>query len=166
MVAQKLSIPFVCASPSADARACWVGKGARLRRRDGRSPSRRPEDRRRSGGDADHAAAHRVEDDFKPGDALLFNKMVIHLSVMPGEGPLPRRAAYVMRFVDAGSHYDLERARNLEFPVERYGQGLFPYKPFSRQHIEIAEAGAGDPLVECTYFDNRDRRTLRRGQDR
>lgn len=107
---------------------------------------------------------HRVEDDFKPGDALLFNKMVIHRSVMLGEGPLPRRAAYVMRFVDAGSHYDLERARNLEFPVERYGRGLFPYKPFSRQHIEIAEAGAGhgDPLAECAYFDNRDRRTLRR----
>ena len=114
--------------------------------------------------------SHRVEDDFKPGDALLFNKMVIHRSVMLGEGPLPRRAAYVMRFVDAGSHYDLERARNLEFPVERYGRGLFPYKPFSRQHIEIAEAGAGhgDPLAECAYFDNRDRRTLRRtrpGQD-
>ena len=111
---------------------------------------------------------HRVEDDFEPGDALLFNKTVIHRSVMLGEGPLPRRAAYVMRFVDAGSHYDLERARNLEFPVERYGRGLFPYKPFSRQHIEIAEAGAddGDPLAECAYFDNRDHRTLRRGQDR
>ena len=85
---------------------------------------------------------HQSENDFEPGDALLFNKMVILRSVMLGEGPLPRRAAYVMRFVDAGSHYDLERARNLEFPVERYGQGLFPYKPFSRQHIEIAEAGA------------------------
>lgn len=109
---------------------------------------------------------HRIEDDFKPGDALLFNKMVIHRSVMLGEGPLPGRAAYVMRFVDAGSHYDLERARNLEFPVEKYGQGLFPYKPFSRQHIEIAEAGAdhGDPLAECAYFDNRDRRTLRRAR--
>ena len=107
---------------------------------------------------------HRIEDDFEPGDALLFNKMVIHRSVMLGEGPLPRRAAYVMRFVDAGSHYDLERARNLEFPVERYGQGLFPYKPFSRQHIEIAEAGAddGDLLAECAYFDNPGRRTIRR----
>jgi hypothetical protein len=109
---------------------------------------------------------HRVENEFKPGDALLFNKMVIHRSVMLGEGPLPRHAAYVMRFVDAGSHYDLERARNLEFPVEKYGRGLFPDKPFGRQHIEIAEAGAvdGDPLAECAYFDNRDRRTLRRAR--
>ncbi len=109
---------------------------------------------------------HQIEDDFQPGDALLFNKMVIHRSVMLGDGPLPRRAAYVMRFVDAGSHYDLKRARNLEFPVERYGQGLFAYKPFSRQHIEIAEAGAGDGdlLVECAYFDNVDRRTIRRAR--
>ena len=107
---------------------------------------------------------HQVEDDFEPGDVLLFNKMVVHRSIMLGEGTLPRRAAYVMRFVDAGSHYDLQRARNLEFPVEQYGKGLFPYKPFTRQHIEIAEAGArdGDVLAECAYFDNRDRRTIRR----
>ena len=107
---------------------------------------------------------HQVEDDFEPGDVLLFNKMVVHRSIMLGEGTLPRRAAYVMRFVDAGSHYDLQRARNLEFPVEQYGKGLFAYKPITRQHIEIAEAGArdGDVLAECAYFDNRDRRTIRR----
>ena len=107
---------------------------------------------------------HQVEDDFKPGDALLFNKMVVHRSIMLGEGALPRRAAYVMRFIDAGSHYDLERARMLEFPVEMYGKGFFPYKPFTRQHIEIAEAGAsdGDLLAECAFFDERDRRTIRR----
>ena len=107
---------------------------------------------------------HQVEDDFKPGDALLFNKMVVHRSIMLGEGTLPRRAAYVMRFIDAGSHYDLERARNLEFPVEKYGKGFIPYKPFTRQHIEIAEAGAqgGDVLAECAYFDDRERRTIRR----
>ena len=109
---------------------------------------------------------HQVEDGFEPGDVLLFNKMVVHRSIMLGEGTLPRRAAYVMRFVDAGSHYDLQRARNLEFPVEKYGKGFIPYKPFTRQHIEIAEAGArdGDVLAECAYFDNRDRRTIRREQ--
>ena len=107
---------------------------------------------------------HQVEDDFQPGDALLFNKMVVHRSIMLGEGALPRRAAYVMRFIDAGSHYDLERARMLEFPVEMYGKGFFPYKPFTRQHIEIAEAGArdGDLLAECAFFDDRERRTIRR----
>ena len=107
---------------------------------------------------------NQVEDDFQPGDVLLFNKNVAHRSVMLGEGPLPRRAAYVMRFVDAESHYDLHRAMLLEFPEQQYGKGLFPYKPFTRQHIEIAEAGAqdGDLLAECAYFDNRDRRTIRR----
>ena len=108
--------------------------------------------------------SHQVEDDFQPGDALLFNKNVIHRSVMLGEGPLPRRAAYVMRFVDLASHYDLQRAKTLEFGEEQYGKGAFPYKSFTRQHIEIAEAGAqdGDLLSECVYFDNPDRRTVRR----
>ena len=108
--------------------------------------------------------SHQVEDDFQPGDALLFNKNVVHRSVMLGEGPLPRRAAYVMRFVDLESHYDLQRAKTLEFGEEQYGKGMFPYKSFTRQHIEIAEAGAqhGDLLSECVYFDNRDRRTVRR----
>ena len=109
--------------------------------------------------------SHQVEDDFEPGDALLFNKNVIHRSIMLGDGPLARRAAYVMRFVDAESHYDLKQARSIEFPEKQYGHGLFPYRPFTRQHMEIAEAGAqdGDLLAECVYFDNRDRRTVRRG---
>ena len=107
---------------------------------------------------------HQVEDDFQPGDALLFNKNVVHRSVRLGEGTLPRRAAYVMRFVDAGSHYDLQRAKTADFAEEQYGKGQSGYKSFTRQHIEIAEAGAqdGDLLAECAYFDNRDRRTLRR----
>ena len=107
---------------------------------------------------------NQIEDDFEPGDVLIFNKMVVHRSIMLGEGPLSKRAAYVMRFVDVGSHYDLQRAQNLEYPVEQYGKGFFPYKPITRFHIEIAEAGArdGDLLSECAYFDNRDRRMIRR----
>lgn len=108
--------------------------------------------------------AHQIEDDFDPGDVLLFKKTVIHRSVMLGEGELARRAAYVLRFVDAESRYDLARARALEFPVEEYGTGPFPYKPLTRQHIEIAEAGAGhgDLLSQSAYFSDRDRRTIRR----
>lgn len=107
---------------------------------------------------------HQVEDDFDPGDVLLFNKTVVHRSIMLGEGELSRRAAYVLRFVDAASRYDLSRARTLEFPVEQYGTGLFPYKPITRQHIEIAEAGAedGDMLAQCAYFGDRDRRLVQR----
>ena len=108
--------------------------------------------------------SHQVEDDFQPGDVLLFNKNVVHRSIRLDEGPLPRRAAYVMRFVDAESHYDLHRAKALEFAGNQYGKGLLAYKSFTRQHIEIAEAGAQDRdlLTECAYFDNRDRRTIRR----
>ncbi len=107
---------------------------------------------------------HQVEDDFQPGDVLVFNKWVVHRSIRLEEGELPRRAAYVMRFVDAESHYDLQRAQDQELPVEIYSKGLFPYKPVTRQHIEIAEAGGanGDLLAECAYFDNRDRRMVRR----
>ena len=109
-------------------------------------------------------ANHQVEEDFQPGDVLLFNKMVIHRSIMLGEGELSRRAAYVLRFVDAGSHYDLQRAQDLEYPVEQYGIGFFPYKAITRQHIEIAQAGAanGDLLSECAFFGDRDRRMIRR----
>lgn len=109
---------------------------------------------------------HRVEDDFDPGDVFVFNKNVIHRSVMLGEGELSRRAAYVLRFVDATSRYDLNRARCLEFPSEQYGKGLFPYKPHTRRHIEISEAGAkdGDRLSQCAYFGDRDRRLVARTQ--
>lgn len=108
--------------------------------------------------------AHRVEDDFEPGDVLLFDKTVVHRSIVLGDGDLSHRAAYALRFVDAASRYDLNRARILEFPAEHYGSGLFPYKPLTRSHIEIAEAGAenGDLLSECAYFSDRGRRLLKR----
>lgn len=106
---------------------------------------------------------NRVEYDFEPGDVLFFNKMVVHRSVMLGDGPLDRRAAYVLRLVDAASRYDLHRARMLEFPSEHYGKGLFTYRPATRQHIEIAEAGAshGDLIAQCDYFSDHDRRMIR-----
>ena len=108
--------------------------------------------------------AHQIEDDFDPGDVLLFNKTVAHRSIMLGEGELSHRAAYVLRFVDAASRYDLNRARVLEFPVEQYSKGIFPYKAATRQHIEIAEAGAkdGDLIAECAYFSDHGRRLIRR----
>lgn len=106
---------------------------------------------------------HRIEDDFNPGDVLLFNKNVVHRSVMLGDGDLDHRTAYVLRLVDATSRYDLRRAQALEFPSEHYAKGIFPYKPATRQHIEIAEAGAqhGDLIAECAFFSDRDRRTIR-----
>ena len=108
--------------------------------------------------------SHQIEEDYEPGDVLLFNKYVVHRSIMlEEEGELVRRAAYVLRFVDATSRYDLERARMLDFPMEQYGKGFFAYKPVTRQHMDIANAGAahGDLLADCAYFDSRDRRIIR-----
>lgn len=107
---------------------------------------------------------HQVEDDFEPGDVLVFHKMVVHKSIRLEEGKLSRRAAHVLHFIDAGSHYDLQRAQNLDYPIRQYRKELLPYKPIARQHIELAEAGAvhGDLLAESAYFSDRGRRMLRR----
>ncbi|MYA81176.1 MAG: hypothetical protein F4155_03170 [Acidimicrobiales bacterium] len=107
---------------------------------------------------------HMVEYDFEPGDALLFTKNVVHRSIVLGEGELPRRAAYAMRFIDATSRYDLNRARTLHFPSVQYGEGLFPYRQITSDYVEIAEAGAkdGDLVSQCAYFSDRDQRTVSR----
>ena len=105
---------------------------------------------------------HMVEYDFAPGDALLFTKNVVHRSIVLGEGELPRRAAYAMRFIDAASRYDLNRAQTLHFPSEQYGEGLFPYRQITSDYVEIGKAGAkdGDLVSQCAYFSDRDLRMV------
>lgn len=75
----------------------------------------------------------------------VFNKYVVYRSIMMDEGPLPKRAAFVMRFVEDGSHYDLTRAQNLEYPAEKYG-----HKAFTLSHIEIGLPD-GALLTESNY---------------
>src|SRR3990167_3628787 len=48
-----------------------------------------------------------VEDDYELGDALLFDKYVIHRSVKLGEGELETRDAFSLRFIADDSRYDL-----------------------------------------------------------
>ena len=48
---------------------------------------------------------YRVELDYAPGDALLFDKYVIHRSCPLRPGPIPQRRALVLRFVDTGSRF-------------------------------------------------------------
>ena len=97
-----------------------------------------------------------LEDDFEPGDVLVFNKYVVHRSIMMDECPLPKRAAFVMRFVEDGSHYDLTRAQNLEYPTDKYG-----HKALTRSHIEIGLPD-GAILTESNYFDDKDKRFVKR----
>lgn len=107
---------------------------------------------------------HMVEYDFEPGDVLLFDKNVVHRSIVLGPGELPRRAAYAMRFIDAASRYDLNRARTFHYPNEQYGEGYLPYRQITRDYFDIAIAGAQDRdlLSQCGYFSDRDQRMLSR----
>ncbi len=61
----------------------------------------------------DHFA---VEDSFEPGDAPIFDKYVLHRSVQLGEGPVPSRLAYALRFSSVGARYDKKRVEALAFP--------------------------------------------------
>ena len=54
-----------------------------------------------------------VELDFKPGDALVFNRRVWHRSCPLLEGEMRKRTAYVMRFVDYEAEYSRQSHRNL-----------------------------------------------------
>ena len=104
---------------------------------------------------ADLLEMHALEDDFEPGDVLLFNKYVVHRSKMLNEGPMSRRTAFVMRFVDSKSHYDLQRAKNLEYPNSKFG-----HKLVTHSHMEI-NLPDGALLSESPYFDNLQRRMIR-----
>ena len=97
---------------------------------------------------------HCEEDEFDPGDVLVFNKYVIHRSVKLEEGELDRRAAFVMRFVEQGSRYDRRRAEELEYPTIRYGQ-----QPFTRAHIEI-DLPDGGVLSDSEYNDSPEQRMI------
>jgi hypothetical protein len=44
-----------------------------------------------------------------------------HRSIVPGEGALPKRAAFAMRFVDVVSCHEPQGARNLGYPARENG---------------------------------------------
>jgi len=59
-----------------------------------------------------------VEPAFEPGDALVTDRFVWHRSVPLAPGPLRRRLAFILRFVDADARYDGTFCRRLgEFAV-------------------------------------------------
>lgn len=95
-----------------------------------------------------------VEDDFKLGDVLLFNKNVIHRSIKLEEGELDRRGAFVMRFIEDSSSYDIDRALSLEFPRK-----LFDYSGCSTFHLDVCN-NKGDSISKSKYFTHKDARLL------
>jgi len=95
-----------------------------------------------------------IEDDFKLGDILLFNKNVIHRSIKLEEGGLDSRGAFVMRFIGESSSYDLDRALSLEFPRK-----LFDYSGCSTFHLDVCQ-NKGDSISTSKYFTHKDARLL------
>ncbi|NWB47736.1 hypothetical protein [Pseudomonas gingeri] len=100
----------------------------------------------------DHFA---VEDEFEVGDALIFDKNVIHRSIMLEDGPIDSRAAFVMRFFCETSTYDYRRAHDLEIPRE-----YFKYSGPTRFHLEVAKE-QGELLVNSPFFKGQEYRSLK-----
>lgn len=96
-----------------------------------------------------------VEDDFEIGDALIFDKDVIHRSVLLEDGPLDTRMAFVMRFFCDDSTYDKNRAHDLEVPRKH-----FSYAGPTAFHLEVADK-SGARLSDSPIFAGQDYRSLK-----
>ncbi|MFF7994501.1 phytanoyl-CoA dioxygenase family protein [Kitasatospora xanthocidica] len=100
----------------------------------------------------DHVA---VEDSFEPGDALIFDKYVLHRSVPLGEGPIPSRLAYALRFSSIDARYDKSRVDALGYP-----RVTFDYDVGSDFNEKVASQD-GEQVYASRYFDGtRQARTL------
>lgn len=89
-----------------------------------------------------------VEDDFEVGDALIFDKHVIHRSVVLEEGSIDSRKAFVMRFVGSESKYDKKRAHDLEIPRKH-----FNYAGPTSLHLDVCK-NDGDLIAESPIFSD------------
>lgn len=87
-----------------------------------------------------------VEDNFELGDALIFNKYVIHKSVPLKEGEIMSRPALAMRFTDVDAQYDKQRAENLEIPRKYWN-----YAGPTSLHLRIGK-NDGDLMKNSTLF--------------
>ncbi len=96
-----------------------------------------------------------VTDDFELGDALLFDKYVIHRSVVLESGVEPARAALAIRFAGYGSRYDKKRAERLEVP-----RRFFNYEGPTRFHLDVAQYD-GQLLRDGQLYKNEPYRHLR-----
>ncbi|MGW2560940.1 phytanoyl-CoA dioxygenase family protein [Streptomyces sp. NPDC001514] len=100
----------------------------------------------------DHFA---TEDTFELGDALLFDKYVLHGSVPLGDGPIPSRLAYVLRFSSTDAQYDKNRVEQLGYP-----RAVFNYTVPSNYNETVASVD-GERIYDSPYFDgSREARTL------
>lgn len=95
------------------------------------------------------------EDSFELGDALIFDKHVMHRSIPLGEGPLESRLAYALRFSSTSALYDKRRTENLAYP-----RSLFDYDVGSPFNDEVCSQD-GESIYYSPYFDrDRQARTI------
>ncbi|MDC3132970.1 hypothetical protein OA501_02000 [Flavobacteriaceae bacterium] len=91
-----------------------------------------------------------VEDNFELGDALIFDKNVIHKSIKLEDGPISSRPALAMRFTDSLAQYDKRRAENLEIPRKHWN-----YAGPTSLHLQIADKDGtlmkDSPLFQENY---------------
>lgn len=96
-----------------------------------------------------------IEDDFEIGDALIFDKFVLHRSIPLGEGSNPSRLAYALRFSSVDARYDAYRVHQLEYP-----RSIFDYHVASNFNDDVCQQD-GQKVFESSYFDgSRERRRL------
>lgn len=96
-----------------------------------------------------------TEDRFELGDALLFDKWVMHRSAPLTDGPLNVRQAFAWRFSSTAARYDQARVENLAYPRDRYDYDVG--SPFN----DIVAQNDGELVYESDYFaSDRSARTL------
>lgn len=95
------------------------------------------------------------EDFFMPGDAVLFDKYVIHRSIKLEDGPINNRLAFALRFADVNSRYDSARANNLEYPKH-----AFNYAGSSDFNILVCQEDNRLIVDSPLYRDDIDKRLI------
>lgn len=97
-----------------------------------------------------------VAEDFKIGDALFFDKDVIHRSDVLRDGPLETRDAFTLRFISETSRYDKKRSRDVEIPRNYYG-----YEGPTKFHLDVCKDD-GELIIDSQLFDSdREKRVIR-----
>lgn len=83
---------------------------------------------------------------LKLGDAIIFNKFVIHASNPLRHGASKKRLALALRFVDSKSTFDETRAQNLEIP-----RRMLNFSGPSKFHLSL-ELSDGQVITESPRF--------------
>lgn len=92
---------------------------------------------------------------FEPGDALLFDKYVLHRSVPLGEGPTRSRLAYALRFCSVDARYDKRRVEALAYPRVTFNYDV------GSDFNEVVGTNDGEEVYRSPHFDGtREVRTL------